>query len=438
MSAIVWGIIITLLVIVILWPWFLIPITLAAIYLYILYRDRTNTSKLVPPLWTWGKETNEIIVKKWTTQPQKMILEYRSTEEKKDKKIFTNRHQHQEWNKVTSTFDSSILSKKDAVSVKKNTRHKFRIKGLPPGKKFRYRFVYRPTSGRDQCTQKEGKIIQRPHFEFYTPEPGDEECFFVVCGDSQQSEVLALLESYMWYKIRKENPDFLLYLGDHIHSFQKKRLWFAFFRMMKKILPRIPFYPTVGNHCGGSGKGDQGKTAGFTYLLAPDIEEKHTWNYTWQYKHLYFISVNSLPVLSGDEQKRAQTEQWLKQKIEQAPQSASFTIVYMHVPWIGPPYSQKNIPSEVEKYLENNWKPILDAPEVSLVLSGHKHSYVRKGKYFVSASMHGIRKYKEFDEPGYKVRNKHHYLIIQSNKKRLKVTAKSMGNKILDTFEIEA
>ena len=425
MNLIVFGILILILVITILWPYFIIIVVLFALYLAYLHNDRTNLEKSPPPLWTWGKQKNQVVVKLWKHIASEIRMEFHEVGGKNN------------WVDAISVEDSfnheKFSAEKDnyTIQVSNTSRHVFIVDDLTQNMKYIYRFI-------DVKTQK--ILLEGAHFIFYTKPATFEPFEFTVCGDSQQSEVLALLESYMWNKIRKEDPSFMLYLGDHVHDYKFDHLWFAFFRMMKNILPRIPYYPTIGNHCGGD-EIDAGKTAGLTYMLHPNIcnyfeKGQMNWNYSWEYQNVYFISLNSITLLLGNQSKVEKTEEWLKEQIKNKPKNATFTIVYTHIPWIGPPYSQKGEKTSYEIYMEENWKPILDSDEVDLVISGHKHSYVRDGKYLISASIHGVRKYEEASEDNYVVKNTHHYLVINVEKDTLQVQAKSMGGKIIDSLKI--
>jgi Calcineurin-like phosphoesterase len=408
MTLIVWGLILIAVIIIVLWPPFLIFVILIGITLG--YINYLHTHGPPPPLWTWGKDPlHEIIVKIWTIESMELILQYRI------------KNDNEEWKKVENTFDQSQLSENDYVKMPQSSRHQFIITKLSPATKYQYRFVVNETNEVYQ---------EKNYFQFYTQSQNKAAFKFVACGDSQQSETLAILEKYMYYKIKRENPQFLLYMGDHVHSFKKTRLWYAFFRMMRKIFPKTPYYPVVGNHCGGS---DRGKTAGLTYLLAPF----GTWNYTWHYQNVYFIGINSLPLLEQDWEEVSRIEQWMINKIEEKPVYCDFTIIQMHVPWIGPPYNRDGTESFYETYLRDKWKPLFEKYKVDLILSGHKHSYVRDNNAIITASIHGVRKYPESKTPDYVARNSHHYLNVFVENNKMTVQAKLWSGLIHDEFVIQ-
>src|SRR6056297_408105 len=183
MNFIVLGIILVVIIIVIVWPWFLILVAVAGIFLLLLYLDRTRKHvNTVPPLWTWGESTSEVIVKLWTHEPKKWALEY--------KKSATNGGE--DWIEVKNTFDENFLRESDNIPAEEGTRHRFEISDLQPGTKYDYRFV--------ELELKHGKPTparEDPKYSFYCPREEFEPFKFVVAGDSQQSEVLALLETYM-------------------------------------------------------------------------------------------------------------------------------------------------------------------------------------------------------------------------------------------------
>ena len=410
MEPIVIGLLLILLLIVIIWPPFLIFIAFIILLLGIMYYRHSNGP--TPPYWVWGKDPlHEVFVKFFQQETGEVALQYRPAEEKGDSK----------WIRAEDDFDHDRLGPTDAIPVPTHSRHTFYIRNLSPQTRYEFQLIDLRTS----------EVLPSKTPYYFTTQSDEFKPFhFAVAGDAQQSEMLALLETLMWWKIKRENPAFLLYMGDHVHKFSMHHFWLGFFRIMSMMFPKIPYYPTVGNHCGGT---DNGHTAGSTFLLAPFGE----WNYSWQYQNVFFIALNSLPILFNDTDGITKTEAFLKEQLANKPKSASFTIVMMHVPWIGPPYSQNGKPALYEEYLEKNWKPILSDPGVDVVFSGHKHSYVRDGKFIISASIHGVRSYPETKEPDYVVRNSHHYLVVNVSETKLSIVAKGWNNAVIDTFVVE-
>jgi hypothetical protein len=416
MPPIPWIIAAVCLLLILIWPPFSIVVLLALVILALCARDHKTGDP--PPFWNWGKDpSHEVLVKWWSEKELDVYLKYQQLNQNE------NPIHGDKWISIMDNFEANKEIQKLNLQIPPRTRHSFPITDLHPDTKYRFEII-------DAQTQQ--PVLKGRENIFHTQSSEFAPFRFVACGDMQQSELLAVLEQYMIWKIARERPKFVLFMGDHVHSYKKHELWFAFFRIMRLLLPKVPFYPTIGNHCGG----DNGITAGAKYLLHP-FNRPLNWNYTWQYQNIFFISINSMPLLEQNQPEIEKTEAWLKEQINSRPSTATFTIVYMHVPWIGQPYATNGQPSHYELYLEKQWKPILDDPRVDAIFSGHKHSYIRSGKYFVTASLHGVRKYPEAMEADYVARNTHHYLLIEVEKQRLMIKAKRWNGKIHDEYSIK-
>jgi hypothetical protein len=394
-------------------PFFFVVIGCGLFYLW-LYLDHVKGAPF--PFWVWGeKPEHSVRIKWWTTQSYDVYLEYSVLA-------------RTEWIRIQDSYHEQQVSLPDSVKVVPSSRHVFIIDDLNPATEYRYRIC-------DANTHH--VLFQHRSARFHTQATrSPPQVKFVVCGDMQISDPAAALETYMISKIRREKADFILFMGDHVHSYKNGSLWHGFFRIMRKLMMTTPFYPIIGNHCGGDG----GEIAGKIFLLAPDpMKPRETlWNYSWRFGAIRFIAVNSLPLLNQDWGQVHTIETWLEYQLANTPPDVDFTFIYMHVPWIGPPYNQAGTISFYETYLAENWAPLLEkySNRVSAVFAGHKHSYVRQGKYFISASIHGVRKYPEIKNSDYVVRNSHHYLVVQGNQNSLRIQAKLWTNQIWDEIEI--
>ena len=396
-------------IILIVWPWFFF--ILLAVLLALLGLWLRHTHGFIPTFWVWGHNANtEVIVKWWENSPRQVRLEYRQNRS-------TN-----SWESVEDCFDETQLHPNDTINVPFNSRHRFQITNLVPDTVYEYRL-------RDLTAKK----IFHPnhHATFYTQSSQNHPFRFVACGDMQLEDRLAIIEGFSMRKAMGEHPQFILFMGDHVGRYKNLALWEAFFRVLRSVFVRIPWYPVVGNHCGGE---DGGFTVGTTMMLCPDND----WNYTWHYGPLYFVSVNSLPLLFQEWDKVHETETWLQNCFDNRPPECSFTIVTMHVPWIGPPYATNGEVSFYETYLEEHWKPLFEQNQVDAVFSGHKHAYIRDHQYFVTASIHGVRHYPQDHLPDYVVFNGHHYVIVDVEANKLRIQAKRWNGKVIDTTTIEA
>lgn len=396
-----WVLIGILIVILIIWPpffWFLLSVGCLWILWFINRRYGP-----IPPIWTWGEDPlHSIIVRGWLNATMEIRLEYRKNAE-------------EPW--IRAETPQIVRHASDNIRFSAKQSYRFNIKGLEEGTSYEYRLVNEA---------KNKPYYWKPPQKFKTQSSHTTSYRFVVCGDLQMDESIAPLESFIMTEIVHERPEFILFMGDHVGKYKRADLWFAFFRMMRKIFPRIPFYPVIGNHCGGDG-GDMARNI---YQLCPFDD----WNYSWTFQSLYFIAVNSLPLLNQDWEEVHRIEAWIQNKLENRPLGTEFTFVYMHVPWIGPPYANNGQVSFYETYLEHHWKPLFEKYLVDAVFSGHKHSYIRDRHYFVSASIHGVRHYPESKTKDYVVRNGHHYLIIDYHEKTIHIRAKLWDGRIWDEY----
>jgi hypothetical protein len=407
MNRIFWVAIIVIIAGLILWPPFLfIILTVLGIGGYIYF---IHTHRIIPTYWVWGKNPqSEVNIKWWNDHPSNFQIEYRRN------------NSSDSWQIAQDSFDNSILETPSKISAPQGSRHFFQIHDLTPNIEYEYHL-------RNIDTNK--IISSRKNSTFYT-QPIDFLPFrFAICGDMQIEDSFAIIESILMWKINRENPRFILFMGDHVGKWDRPILWGAFFRLLRRIFNHIPFYSIIGNHCGGDG----GFTAQYLYQLCPAED----WNYTWTFGNLYFISLNSLPLLNEEWDKVQQVEIWLQEQLANRPEHAKFTIVNMHVPWIGPPYANDGIVTFYETYLEEHWKPIFEQNKVDIIFSGHKHAYIRDHQNFVTASIHGIRKYSPAHEPDYVVFNGHHYLVVQVEKDQIQIKAKTWDGKIIDTKVIK-
>ena len=314
---------------------------------------------------------------------------------------------------------SPIGQKTVLIHGKNYNRSIFKIDGIyneEKQKKFKYWFI---VSNNKQIKSKY-YFLRFPLLDPSKP------LRIVLFGDIQMQEPLGILETYMIFLVRKiGKPDFIICMGDLVEKYNKLPAWHYFFRMMRKIMPNTPFYTTVGNHCGGA---DGGQTL-LQFLSTPS----ESLFYSFQIRNALFITINSL--IYNSNQGYVQLE-WLKNQLKNLDPSIKFVIFWAHMPTFGPPYNYKDY-SPYERVIEEKLKSIFEKYPVDLQFYGHKHSYSREGNKIITASIHGVRKYRESWTEEKKLKNRHHFCILEINEQRMIMRAISWWGSEMDRTEIE-
>ncbi len=262
------------------------------------------------------------------------------------------------------------------------------------------------------ATKENKKIRSRYFYLKFPPLNPSKALRIVLFGDIQMQEPLGVLESYMMCLVRRiGKPDFILCMGDIVEKYNNLSAWRYFFRMMRKILPNTPFYTTIGNHCGGF---DLGTTA-LNFIQTPTGDL----HYTFRVRNTRFITISSL--LFDSREGEIQFD-WLKNQLQIEDPSIHSTIFWTHMPPFGPPYNYKEY-SRLELLIEEKLSILFKEHPVDLQFYGHKHSYSREGNKIITASIHGVRPYPQIWTAEKKLKNRHHFCILEISEHRLLVRA---------------
>jgi len=181
--------------------------------------------------------------------------------------------------------------------------------------------------------------------------------------------------------------DFALGLGDLVYEsgaaadFDPK-----LFRPYAPMLPRMCFWPTLGNHDAGTGNGAPFYAAfylptGSGASGRPSGTERY---YSFNWGDAHFTCLDSE---SSSSSPSGAMWQWAEDDLAAA-QSATWRVVFMH----HPPYSKGTHDSDGESELvtlRQNLVPLFDAQNVDLVLVGHSHNYERSYGLRASAVVDG-------------------------------------------------
>ena len=178
---------------------------------------------------------------------------------------------------------------------------------------------------------------------------------FAAVGDSGDGSVQA---AALARRIEASHPDFVLHLGDIAYGrATPQQLDRRFFHPYRRLLARMPFYPTPGNHDlhSGSAYFDAFAAAGGT---------ADTPNYAFDWAGTHFVSVASGRVTTGD------GARWLADTLAEA-RASTWRFVFLHEPpfVVGSKAEVRGLRATVE--------PLLEAGGADLVLAGHVHLYAR-------------------------------------------------------------
>lgn len=220
-----------------------------------------------------------------------------------------------------------------------------RLVGLAPATRYRCRL-----EGRD------GRPAARVRFR--TAPAGREAFRFAVVGDSgdRSPETTATAR-----RILAGRPAFLLHVGDLSYvrddavGYERR-----FFEPYRRLLRRVPFFPTPGNH-------DLESRSAYREIFAPvaDGSDGGDPRYAFEWGGVSFVSVSSI-----DLARDGGTARWLTETLAAAP-SRNWRVVFLHEP----PWSPGA--KAVTRGLRAAVAGVLAAERVDLLLAGHEHLYAR-------------------------------------------------------------
>ncbi|MBD3350347.1 MAG: hypothetical protein GF364_02570 [Candidatus Lokiarchaeota archaeon] len=304
-------------------------------------------------------------------------------------------------------------------------KHIFFIDNLDPGAEYEYKI-----SDAANETQITSGI-------FYTQELVPETNFkFAVFGDLQIAENLEIIESYLLYLMRKNNPELILSLGDNVHKGTDINSWRIHSVILRKLLASRPFYTTPGNH---DYSDDYGYTMANEALMLP-ITKTDRWFYSVRYNRVYFISL--LTRMLSNEVLQQKQQDFLEKELRTAnalinDDKVDWIIIFTHVPWWGPPYNRHKVIDEQEQFIREHWVPLFEKYDVDLHFAGHKHSYCRDKNKIITGSMHGVRNYPEVTKENYFLRNSHQFCLIHVSKNQLKIEVKTWLNRNIEVVKFQ-
>jgi len=194
---------------------------------------------------------------------------------------------------------------------------------------------------------------------FRTAPAGDEPFTFAAVGDTGDGsrEAAALAR-----RILAGRPAFLVHLGDMAYpSSRASTLDACFFRPYRRVLARVPLFPTPGNH-------DLVRRSAYRDLFAPiaggEAPGGPHYAFDWGAAHLVSVSSPEFSDAKGGD------PEWLARELARAA-ARPWRIAFLHEP----PFTAgaKLVVPGLRRHLE----PVVEAGHVDLLLAGHSHLYER-------------------------------------------------------------
>ncbi len=189
--------------------------------------------------------------------------------------------------------------------------------------------------------------------------------------------------------------DGYIHVGDMAYgSGTDKEFSRNFFPMYADTLRNTVCWGSMGNHEGGSSKGETGIGPYYDAYVLPSMAEAggapsgtETY-YSFDYGNVHFICLNSHDL---DRSPTAAMAQWLKADLEKT--KADWLVAFFH----HPPYTKGSHDSDQERQLiemRENIMPILESGGVDVVFTGHSHIYERSmlidGAYVTPSTNKGV------------------------------------------------
>ncbi|MCB1098580.1 MAG: metallophosphoesterase [Verrucomicrobiae bacterium] len=247
------------------------------------------------------------------------------------------------------------------------------LKGLSPST----RYFYAIFDGEERLTPEDPSFFLETH-----PVPGtDDELLFWVVGDSgtgeqRQQDVHQAMIDYVSYN--NLDLDLYVHVGDMAYSSGKDdEFQEHFFEMYEPTLRNTACWPAMGNHEGGTSKGQFGYGPYYDSYIVPTKAEiggepsGTEAYYSFDYAKVHFIVLDSFDL---DRRPVGAMAQWLQTDLEKT--HADWIVAF----WHHPPYTKGSHDSDREEDLiemRQYIQPILEAGGVDLCLTGHSHIYER-------------------------------------------------------------
>jgi len=264
-------------------------------------------------------------------------------------------------------------------------------------------------------------VSELPAFDTVHPMSG-----FVAFGDFGGGPAQGAVAATMLQWVRDgHRVDALVTTGDNVYDFGEPKYFEAYLKAPYRALQTTgrPMWATLGNHDVAAGHG----AAQLAFLGLPPLPYAKTLPGV----RFLFLDANR----PADEAQK----QWLAEQLA-APAPPLFTMAVFHQPVFSCGLHGRT-PEVIQ-----NWYPLLNGGEVSLVLTGHDHEYQRflsaEGTTFIVTGGGGRELYPLIplcNPPEMRAGAvKHHFTGIEVYSDRMAVTAVSVDGSVIDRVDIPA
>jgi predicted MPP superfamily phosphohydrolase len=243
----------------------------------------------------------------------------------------------------------------------------------------------------------------------------------VIFGDSQGDEVAQrkVVEAIAAYR-----PSIVFRVGDNVDNGNDSRQWKLFNDINAPLLKTAEYFPALGNH----EKDSPLYFANFPFL-------KHQRWYVVEREGIHFIVLDSnSSLVPGSKQYK-----WLESDLRRAQGRVKFKVALFHHPIFAVGQGH----SEDEERLRPILLPLFHKYGISVVFSGHEHSYQRfayQGMYFIVTGGGGSRLRDQARVSPYlqKFKKAYHFCLLAPGNDFLSIRVIDVDANIIDEFKVPA
>jgi 3',5'-cyclic AMP phosphodiesterase CpdA len=317
------------------------------------------------------------------------------------------------------------------------THHEIKLTGLEPEMLYYYQTLS-TASGEKVLPSHQGTLLETPVSTLQTANNPNTPFAFVVLSDVQTGGSVPESIANAAWELR---PNFTVIAGDLVDNGNVKSQWTdEFFKPLKPLIERVPFYPVLGNH-------DLDSRHFYEYMSLPNPEYFYTFSFG---NTQFFMLDTNRDVRPGTEQ-----YQWLDREL--AASTATWKVCVHHQP----PFSSDDDygndwkrPIRQASLGDEKSKPLValyDQYNVDLVWSGHIHSYertwqIRNGQtvekngtlYMITGGSGGpLERHGPF-RPGFQrtIKRGHHFCYVAVNGGQFEIQAYDLDGRLFDHVKL--
>ncbi len=299
---------------------------------------------------------------------------------------------------------------RESGSGDETTHHVVRLRGLPPGFPVAY--------------QVQSANLPSPIYVFETQQNRDATFLFGIYGDTRTGHET---HRQVAEALARHRPAAVFHTGDLVADGTNWDDWVRFFSLEQDLLSGASLYPALGNH----------EADGATYLDLFELPEDETGT-----ERYYSVAIGpalfvSLDLYGSDYHAGSEQYDWLEATLAAAAQDPNIrhTFVLLH----HGPYDSGSHGSNLR--VRNELVPLFETYGVSIVFSGHDHSYERgtvNGVKYVVTGGGGAPLYDVAGDWWTEVAEAvAHYCLVTVHGPHLAFQALRLDGSILDAFELE-